>query len=153
MLYLWFSALVLFVVVEACTTQMICVWFAIGSLCAALSNFLGAPEWLQVVVFAVVSAAALALTRPLVKKLRAKRTSATNADRNIGQTALCIETIDNNAGTGAVRLLGKDWTARTASGEVIKKDTLVEVQEISGVKLIVKPASDTADIDIVDARR
>ena len=62
----------------------------------------------------------------------------TNADRVLGQTARVTETIDNTVPTGAVYADGKTWTARSASGRVIPKDTMVKVQRMEGVRLLVE---------------
>ena len=61
----------------------------------------------------IFAAVTLILTRPLVKKFVSTRQVATNADRNLGRTAMVTERIDNLAGTGAVRLDGMEWTARS----------------------------------------
>jgi membrane protein implicated in regulation of membrane protease activity len=64
---------------------------------------------------------------------------ATNADRNIGKTAVVTERIDNVAGTGAAKVNGVEWTARTADGSTVEVGALVTVQKIEGVKLCVVP--------------
>ena len=54
--------------------------------------------------------------------------------------AKVIETIDNYNQTGAAFADGKEWTARSNDDAVvIKKDTLVKVTAVEGVKLIVEP--------------
>ena len=50
----------------------------------------------------------------------------------------CDQDIDNLAQTGQVRINDIEWTARSADDEKIGKDTVVTIQEIRGVKLIVK---------------
>ena len=95
-------------------------------------------------VFLAVSAAALAATRPLVKKLSAGRAVPTNADRVLGRTARVTETIDNDSASGAVYVDGKTWTARSADGEIIPAGELVEIVRMEGVKLIVRPRAAVA---------
>lgn len=99
---------------------------------------LGAALWVQIVLFFVVSIAALAATRPLVQRMLCRDETPTNADRVLGQTARVTETIDNTVPTGAVYADGKTWTARSASGRVIPKDTMVKVQRMEGVRLFVE---------------
>ena len=67
--WLWLIALVIFGVVEAATAGLVCIWFAMGAMVALLAALLGTGVVEQVVVFAVVSAVALAATRPLVLSL------------------------------------------------------------------------------------
>ena len=91
--------------------------------------------------FIVVSVATLVLTRPLVKRYVDNRSIATNADRNIGRTAVCTERIDNLAATGAVQLGGVVWSARSADDSVtVEPGERVTVRAIEGVKLIVERA-------------
>ena len=134
---LWLIVMVLFLVVEAATVGLVCIWFAVGALAALIAALLGAEIWLQIVLFLVVSAVALYFTRPLVKKYVNAKVEPTNADMVIGKQCRVTEAIDNIAGTGAVYVDGKTWTARSESDEVIPEGTLVTAKSIDGVKLIV----------------
>ena len=136
----WAVAVVAFVILELATVGLASIWFALGALCALIAALLGAPVWLQIVWFVIVSVATLLLTRPLAKKYINNKTMATNADRVIGSKAVVKERIDELAGTGAVLADGKMWSARTADGAVAEPGEIVTVQEIRGVKLVVEPA-------------
>ena len=136
----WIAALIFFIIIEAVTVGLASIWFAIGAVAALICSLLHGPIWLQVVWFLAVSVATLILTRPLVKKFMSGKTVRTNADRNIGRTAPVTERIDNLAGTGAVRIDGVTWTARTADDEqTVEAGAMVTVLEIQGAKLIVEP--------------
>ncbi|MDR0293109.1 MAG: NfeD family protein [Oscillospiraceae bacterium] len=135
----WLAVLVLCLIVEANTVTLVSMWFALGALAALISVMPGGPFWLSLIVFAVTSAGSLLLLRPVCKQYLKKKDTRTNADRNIGETGLCTESIDNGAGQGAVRLLGKEWTARSVDGTVIAEGAQVRVESIAGVKLIVSP--------------
>lgn len=136
----WIAALVVFVVVEAVTVGLASIWFAIGALAALVCALLHGPVWLQVVWFLVISAVTLILTRPLVKKFTKNSQVATNADRNIGRVAVVTERIDNLAGTGAVKLDGMEWTARSTRDEcTLEPGDQAVVRDIQGVKLLVEP--------------
>lgn len=135
----WIAAFVVFVAVEAATVGLASIWFAIGALAALICAALHGPVWLQVVWFLAISVITLILTRPLAKKYVNGHTEATNADRNIGRTAVVTERIDELAGTGAVKLDGLVWTARpTREDLVIEVGRQVIVREIRGVKLLVE---------------
>ena len=134
---LWLVVMVLFLMVEAATVGLVCIWFAVGALAALIAALLGAEIWLQIVLFLVVSAVALYFTRPLAKKYVNAKVEPTNADMVIGKECRVTEAIDNIAGTGAVYVDGKIWTARSESDEVIPEGTLVTAKSIKGVKLIV----------------
>ena len=134
---IWIAAIVIFGVVEAATVGLVSIWFVIGSVAGLITAVLGGPIWLQVVMFFIVSIAALIATRPLVRKLGKKGEVATNADRVLGGTARVTETIDNTIPSGEVYIDGKTWTARSQSGAVIAPETLVTVIRLEGVKLYV----------------
>lgn len=135
----WVLLMVVFLVVEAATAGLTCIWFAIGSLAALIAALFDAQLWLQIVWFLVISFVTLYFTRPLVKKYVNSRSQPTNADMVIGKEALVTEDIDNVEATGAVSVGGKVWTARSADGGRIKSGAVVSVLRIEGVKLIVEP--------------
>ena len=135
----WGVAIVVFLVMEAATAGLVTIWFAVGSLAALLSSLFGAPVWLQLVWFFVISVAAVILTRPLARKYLNSKTQATNADMYVGKECMVLETIDNVAGSGAVKVAGKIWTARSADDEIIPAGARAEALRIEGVKLIVNP--------------
>ena len=104
---LWIAAIVVFGVVEAVTAGLVSIWFVPGAVAGLIAAMAGAGLLIQLVLFLAVSAAALAATRPLVKKLSAGRAVPTNADRVLGRTARVTETIDNDSASGAVYVDGE----------------------------------------------
>ncbi len=140
MLVFWGAAVIAFVVIEAATAaSLTSIWFALGAICAFIVALLGGAVWLQLVWFVVVSAAAVILTRPLVRKYINGRTSKTNADRVLGMKAKVTEEIDNLSGKGAVYVDGKEWSAVSENGEAIPVGVIVSVLSMKGVKLTVRP--------------
>ena len=143
-IWLWLGAIVLFGVAEVFTDSMVSIWFVAGSLAALFACMSGwslgglTPEATQALVFAVVSALALALTRPLVRRFMDRPHIPTNSDRVLGMVAKVTEPVDNDRASGAVYVDGKTWTARSADGEVIAKGESVQVERMEGVKLIVR---------------
>ena len=135
---LWLVLLILFLVAEGATAAVTTIWFAIGAVAAMIAALLGAEIWLQVVLFAAVSVICLLALRPVLKKYLDPKKTKTNIDALIGKQALVQEDIDNLSGTGRVKLDGMQWSARSADGEKIEKDTIVVVEKIEGVKVFVK---------------
>ena len=146
MSWLWLGAAVLFGVVEALTAGLVSIWFVAGAAAALIGALLGAGTGVQVALFLAVSAAALAATRPLVRRFTKDGTVATNADRALGETAKVTEAIDNAASTGAVYVDGKTWTARSADGTVIPAGSRVVVESMEGVKLFVRKAEEKMEV-------
>ena len=136
----WLVLMVLLFIIEAATAGLTVIWFALGALAALIAALFGAQIWLQVLWFLVVSIATLWFTRPLALKYLNGRSVATNADRVVGMEGVVCEDIDNLAGTGAVKLDSKEWTARSDSGANIPSGSVVKVRRIEGVKLIVDAA-------------
>ena len=135
----WLIAMVLLLIVEGLVPGLIYIWFALGALAALLAALLHAPLWLQLVWFFAVSVAALALTRPLVKKYVNSRVKPTNADMILGKECVVTEEIDNIRGTGAVSVSGKVWTARMDSdADTAAVGEVLVILRIEGVKLIVR---------------
>ena len=133
--FLWLALIVVFAVIEGATTALTTVWFIGGALAALAAALLHAELWLQITLFFAVSV----VLRPLVKKYLRPRTVRTNAAGNIGREAIVTEAIDNLHETGAVRLSGVEWTARSADGSPVAVGTVVRIDAIEGVKVIVTP--------------
>ena len=140
MTFLWIGAIIVFGVVEALTAGLVSIWFVPGAVAGLIAAMAGLGILSQLVLFLAVSAAALAATRPLVKKLSAAKAVPTNADRVLGERGKVTETIDNENSTGTVYIDGKTWTARSADGTVIPAGARVEIERMEGVKLFVKEA-------------
>lgn len=146
MSWLWLGGVVLFGAVEAATAGLVSIWFAAGAVAGLIAAWLGAGVAAQVVLFAVVSAAALAVTRPLVRRYAAGKAVPTNLDRVLGDTGRVTETIDNARSAGAVYVDGKTWTARSDDGAVIPQGTTVKILRMEGVKLFVRKIEEKVEV-------
>ena len=145
MVYVWLGLIVAFIAVEAATVNLVSIWFIGGSVAGLVCAILGAPTLLQFAVFILVSALLLALLRPLLKKYLRVKPSRTNADRLLGQEALVTEDIDNLRETGAIRINGVLWTAKSVHDTQIPSGSRVVIARIEGAKVYVKPAGVPAE--------
>jgi membrane protein implicated in regulation of membrane protease activity len=146
MIAVWIIAIVVLLIVEGMTSGLVTIWFAIGAVAALVAAMLDAPVWLQITVFLAVSFVTLIFTRPLAQKHLNSKTQPTNADRLIGRECIVTETIDNVAGTGAVTVGGQTWTARALSDDPIPLHSRAVVRRIEGVKLIIEPHTEPAEV-------
>ena len=146
MTIVWTAAIILFGIVEAVTAGLVCIWFVAGALVALVAAFVDAPLSIQIVLFLVVSAAALALTRPVLRKITNANATPTNADRVLGEVAKVTETIDNENSAGAVYVDGKTWSARSVDGAVIPAGERVCIESMEGVKLYVKQVEKKTEV-------
>lgn len=145
MAMIWAGLTIIFVVAELISLGLTSIWFAAGALVAAFAAILGAPFWLQMIVFIIVSVILLASTRKFAKRYLENRIVKTNAESLIGKTSIVQETIDNAVPTGKIRIGDVEWTARTLQeGQVIPKGSRVVIREIAGVKCMVEPVEDTS---------
>ena len=141
----WLVLMVAFLIAEASTVQLICIWFAAGSLSAMLVGLLGADLWLQILVFFVVSIVLLALLWPVAKKRFNTKRIATNADALIGRVCTVTEEIDPVEG-GRVKLGDVTWSARSVSDTQIPAGTLVKVMKIQGAKVFVEQVKKEVEV-------
>ena len=144
--FLWLGLVILFLIVEAATVTMVSLWFAGGALAALVVAALGGGIVLQIIAFALVSTALLALLRPIARKHFTPKLTKTNVDSIIGTEGYVTGDIDNVAATGTVKLGAMEWTARSVTGEKISTGTLVKVEKIEGVKAFVTPVEVPAEV-------
>lgn len=132
----WLVALGVFVVLEMISLGLTSIWFAGGCLVAFVVALLGAPFWMQIVLFLAVSILLLIFTKPVVEKHLNHNREKTNVDSVKMRQGKVIEEIDNFNQKGAVLLDGMEWMARNAaSDEKISVGARVIVQEVRGAHL------------------
>lgn len=136
----WFVAAMLLGVIEIFTLDLMLIMLAGGALAAGVAALAGAPVWVSIMVFCLVSALLLFALRPyLLKSLRARGdVIETNAAGLVGRDARAIDEITEIA--GRVKLAGEVWTARTvADAATIPEGSEVTVVAIKGATAIVAP--------------
>ncbi|MCQ2436613.1 MAG: NfeD family protein [Clostridia bacterium] len=136
--YVWLALLVVALVAEAATMSLVSIWFVPGLLVAMILAFFGVDIVIQAIVFAVLTVISFFVFFKFIKCKTKNRTAKTNLDAVVGMEALVTEAIDNINARGAVKVYGKEWSARSADGEPVPAGTTVVVERIEGVKLIVK---------------
>lgn len=133
----WFILMIIFLGTEASTVVMVSLWFAAGALAAMIASLLGAELWLQAVLFIAVSGVLLSLLRPVFRKYVKPKIAKTNLDAVIGSVGIVTARIDNIQSVGQVKLGAMEWSARSATGDVIEEGAQVKVDRIEGVKVYV----------------
>ncbi|MFY1676296.1 MULTISPECIES: NfeD family protein [unclassified Streptomyces] len=111
--------------------------FAVGAVAAAGASGLGAGLVVQVVVFAAVSVALIAVVRPIAARHRERRPgSASGIDALKGRRAVVLERVD--AADGRVKLAGEVWSARALDADrSYEAGQEVDVVDIDGATAIV----------------
>ena len=142
---IWLVLMIVFVILEAATVQLICIWFAAGSLAAMLVSILGGALWLQILVFFTVSIVLFSLLWPLAKKHFKPKLVATNADALVGKVCKVTQDIDPLEG-GRVKVGDVTWSARCEGEEVIPAGEQVEILKIQGAKVFVAPVKEKVEV-------
>jgi membrane protein implicated in regulation of membrane protease activity len=114
---------------------------AVAALVAAGAAALGAPVFGQLVVFAVIAVAGLALVRPLLARQLRPRFGPQHrfgVAALEGRQARVVQEVTGHA--GRVRIGGEEWSARAYDETlVIPAGTTVDVIQIEGATALVYP--------------
>ena len=132
---IWLALMILFIIMEALTVQLLSTWFAAGALAAMIISLLGGAVWLQIVVFFVVSIVLLVLLWPMARKHIKAKAVATNADALVGRVCTVTEAIDPIEG-GRVKVGDVTWSAR--GEKTIPAGAQVKILKIQGAKVFVE---------------
>lgn len=137
----WLVILAALLLIEIFTLGLFTIWFSGGALIAFFVSLVAEDNLLlQVIVFLTVSLVLLIFTRPLVLKYYNPKRIKTNYEGVIGKNGIVIVAIDNLKSTGQVTVDGQEWSAKTVDGSRIEKGSIVNVQAITGVRLVVTKA-------------
>ncbi|MEV4688206.1 NfeD family protein [Microbacterium sp. LWH3-1.2] len=134
----WLVLILVFLVIEMLTLDFTFLMLSIGGLAGLITDLLGAPIWLQVIIAAGVAAALVLLLRPpLLRRLRrGEDPTPSNVDALIGLGGTVVSSV--GAHGGQVKLANGDiWTARTDSGD-LQPGTPVRVSRIEGATAVVR---------------
>ena len=142
---LWFGIIVLTLIVESQTADLVAIWFAPAAFVSLILSFFDVLFWVQFGVFVGLTVIGLILSFAIFRPMMKKRMTVekTNADALAGKLALVEEDIDNTLPTGVAKINGQLWTARMAeNSDTAKKGEWVEIIRVEGSKLICRPKSE-----------
>ncbi|MER8045222.1 NfeD family protein [Streptomyces sp. NPDC094032] len=110
---------------------------SVGAVAGAVTAALGFGVVPQVIAFAVVSVALIAVVRPIAARHRDDRPRlVTGIDALKGRQALVLERVD--ADGGRIKLNGEVWSARTLdTGQSFEPGEQVDVVDIDGATAVV----------------
>ncbi|MBZ9644656.1 NfeD family protein [Streptomyces sp. NPDC059866] len=111
---------------------------AVGAIAASVTaGIFGGDAVFQVVVFAVVSTALIAVVRPIANRHRAQRPQlATGVEALKGRQAVVLERVDGSG--GRIKLAGEVWSARSLDADcTFEAGQEVDVVDIEGATAIV----------------
>ncbi|MEC4020995.1 NfeD family protein [Streptomyces sp. H27-D2] len=108
-----------------------------GAVAGAVTAGMGGGTVAQVVVFATVSVALIAVVRPIAARHRTDRPRlASGVDALRGRQALVLERVDGR--DGRIKLAGEVWSARSLDTDrIYEAGQQVDVVEIDGATAVV----------------
>ena len=141
---LWLVVLIVAIVLEVRTSDVVAVWFMPAAAVALLLTFFKGEEddfkslCIQVVAFVLVSLVSFLIFKiSFNKKIKRNKKGKTNVTSLIGERCLVIEDISNINVKGLVNLKGSIWSARCSDdNDFIEAGSIVVVEKIEGVKLV-----------------
>lgn len=135
--FIWLIAVVVFLILEAVTYQLISIWFVFGAAAGLISSFVTDNFYIEMAVFLAVSILMLSILRPLSLKLVKKQDFKSNVESLIGKTILITQEVNNLHSSGQGKVNGMYWTVRSEDDKQIPAGELARIVRIEGVKLIV----------------
>ena len=134
MFYFWLIIIIFLSIIEALTMNLVSIWFIISGLFALITSFIIDEFLIQFAIFVVLGIILMILTRNTLEEKLVKK-EKTNLDRVVGMKGVVTKDFDE-MNNGEVKVDGKLWSA--VSTDRLKVGDMVEILEISSVKLIVK---------------
>ena len=132
---IWLFIVVLLIVIEVCTVNLVSIWFIASGIVSMIISIYFDNFLCQFAVFVIGGIILLLLTRKFLIDLLKVKSTDTNLDRVIGMEGVVREPIDKNK-VGEVKVDGKLWSA-TAKEKIAEGENVL-VERIDGVKLIVR---------------
>ena len=131
-------------IAEIFTLGFVLFWFGVGAIVAALAGFLGAGVGLQFLLFAVVSVALTAMSRTIFSKYLPAQGEhfRTGVDSLPGKVGTVTGASKGALNEGAVKVYGSTWTAYPIDDVALVEGEKVEVVEVKGSSIYVRPFRD-----------
>ncbi len=137
--WVWIAVIILAIVIEVLTDQLISIWFVPGAMIATILDFCNVHIIWQALVVLVISLVGIFVGKKFLVKYLPQKDTKTNIDAIIGEKCIVTEKIDNFAGCGQAKVKGQIWSARGVDDEdVFEVGDVLNIVAIEGVKLICK---------------
>ena len=131
----WLIAAVILILAELFTGTFVLLMLGTGALAAAAAGLAGAPGWVMVLVFALVSALSLWLLRPWINR-RFSKGKEMGLSVIEGSDVLVVERVDREH--GMVKIEGELWRARPYDvGQSYEPGERVRVVKVDGATALV----------------
>lgn len=142
---IWIILAGIFIIFEmVIPTDFLIFWVGIGAAATSLASVFVDNITIQIAIFCISSILLIFCTKPFIKKLtKSTENVHTNVYSIIGKTGIVTSDIDPISGKGQIKINNEIWSAKTNNSIVIKKDTIITVTAIEGVKAVVSSEEKT----------
>lgn len=135
---LWLAIVIIAVIVEIETVQLVSVWFAASGLITMILAAFNVPFEIQLVVFVVLTSLLFFISRLLVKKINNSKSDNSTIESMIGEEVLVIKEIKVGE-IGEIKARYDKYSAIAPNeNNDIPVDTVCIIKEIRGNKVIVE---------------
>ena len=136
---IWFGVIVLTLIVESQTADLVAIWFAPSAFVSLILSFFNVQFWVQFGIFIGLTVVGLILSFTLIRPMMKKRIKIekTNVDAMAGKLALVEEDVNNED------LASEDETVRNTALDYVKKDLKAVLDNVNAIK---------AKVEIVNAK-
>lgn len=139
----WLVLIAVFLVIEMLSLDFTFLMLSFGGVVGLVTDLVGVPVWLQVILAAAAAALFILFLRPpLLRRLhRGEDPTRSNVDALIDLRGIALNDITQISGQAKLAN-GDTWTARTATPVPIPQGAPVAVTAINGATAIVRPVND-----------
>ena len=143
----WVIAAIVLFIAEIVIPGFLVACFGVGCLASAVVAAVDLGLKWQLLAFSIGTLVVYFTIRPLFLKHFYNKVSPvkTNVDALVGIVGVVTETLDADAHTGRVKVRGEDWRGVAADESVIEAGRKVEVVQVDGTKLVVRPVAATQE--------
>ena len=139
MLWVWLGVVVVTIVLELITMDLVSIWFSLGGIISLLLSLIPNFYWpWQILVFVAISSLLILCFRKIAKKLLNKNSEGkTNLDLIVGQKVKVISRCDQDV-LGSTKLNDVVWSIKEIDNKAIEEGEYAEIVKVMGNKLIVR---------------
>ena len=138
MFWVWMAVIIVTLVLEFATMDLVSIWFTIGAVVPFILAGTKAVGWeLQLIIFIVLSAVLIISLRKVTKNWLLRHSSKEKLNTYVGKQYKMLDDL-NDDDLGHIKINDVVWSAKSENGEKIAKGEMVEVVRMSGNKAIVR---------------
>jgi len=136
-IWIWVAVIVISLIVEFGTLEMVSLWTAIGGIVALILAACKVGLEIQLIVFFAISIILLLSLRKIALKYLLKNNTKLGTSGLIGTKHKLLSPITND-NMGTIKINGVVWSVALEKGTELPEGTIVSIVRLEGNKFIVK---------------